>query len=111
MRAVPITIKNQTFELCFSNRVLMRLEQEKLDAETTLGSLSMLSYMMEAGDKLARMEGREPHGFLSVDDLADTLGPDDLLALMKDMKRAQEGDRNVETVDTGKNGEDIPSEA
>lgn len=111
MRAVPITIKNQTFELCFSNRVLMRLEQEKLDPETTLGSLTMLSCMMEAGDKLARMEGREPHGFLSVDDLADTLGPDDLLALMKDMKRAQEGDRNVETVDTGKNGEDIPSDA
>lgn len=111
MRAVPITIKDRTFELCFSNRVLMRMEQEKLDAETTLGSLSMLSYMMEAGDKLARMEGREPHGFLSVDDLADTLGPDDLLALMADMKRAQEGDRNVETVDTGKNGEDISSDA
>lgn len=111
MRSVPITIKGQPYDLCFSNRVLMRMEQEELDAETTLGSLTLLSYMMEAGDKLARMEGREPKGFLSMDDLADTLGPDDLLALMADMKRAQEGDRNVETVDTGKNGEDIPPDA
>ena len=111
MRVVPITIKGKPYDLCFSNRVLMRMEQEKLEPETTLGNLTMLSSMMEAGDKLARMEGREPHGFLSVDDLADTLGPDDLLALMEDMARAQEGDRNVETVDTGKNGEDIPSDA
>lgn len=111
MRSVPVVINGKPYDLCFSNRVLMRLEQEKLDPETTLGSLTMLSCMMEAGDKLARMEGREPHGFLSVDDLADTLGPDDLLALMADMKRAQDGDRNVETVDTGKNGEGIPSGA
>lgn len=111
MRVVEIEILGKKYDLTFSNRVLMRLEQEKLDPETTLGSLTMLSSMMEAGDKLARMEGREPHGFLSVDDLADNLGPDDLLALMKDMKRAQEGDRNVETVDTGKNVADVPSEA
>lgn len=111
MRSVPITIKGQAYDLCFSNRVLMRLEQEKVDTESTLGTLTMLSAMMEAGDKLARMEGREPRGFMTVDELADTLGPDDILALTADMQSAQQGERNVETVDGRKNAAAIPSDA
>lgn len=111
MRTVPIEINGKTYDLCFSNRVLMRMEQEKIDAESTLGSLTMLSAMMEAGDRLARLEGREPKGFLTVDELADTMGPADIMALTKQMNEAQRGDRNVETVADPKNAAPTPPEA
>ena len=102
MRVVQIEILGKEYDLTFSNRVLMRLEEEKLDTDTTKGSLTMLSAMMEAGDRLARMEGREGKGFLSVDDLADRLGPQDILELSQAMNAAQQGERNVETLDSSK---------
>lgn len=111
MRAVPIKIHEKPYELVFSNRVLMRLEKEKLDPETNEGMITMLSAMMEAGDKLARLEGREPLGFLTVDDIADTLGPDDILLLTAQMQEAQTGERNVETADDPKNAESAPPDA
>lgn len=111
MRVVEIEISGKKYDLTFSNRVLMRIEKENLDMESTLGGLTMLSAMMEAGDKLARLEGREGKGFLSVDDLADTMGPEDIMRLTQAMREAQEGERHVEAAADPKNAEKIPPEA
>lgn len=109
MRIVKIEILGKPYELTFSNRVLMRLEQEKLDMDTTAGALTMMSAMMEAGDKLARLEGREALGFLTVDDLADRLAPEDFMRLTQAMNEAQTGERNVEAADDPKNAASAPS--
>lgn len=111
MRVVPVTLLGKDYELCFSNRVLMRLEEEKQEMNSTQGNLTLLSAMMEAGDTLARLEGREPKGFLTVDDLADRFSMDDILALTSQMQEAQKGERNVETVDDPKNAESTPPDA
>ena len=106
MRVVEVTVLGKPYELTFSNRVLMRIEKDKLDMDTTEGNLTLLSAMMEAGDKLARLEGREGRGFLTVDELADLLTPGDIIALGRAMQEAQTGDRNVEAVDDPKNAEE-----
>lgn len=109
MRVVEVEVLGKKYDLVFSNRVLMRLEEKKLDTKSTLGTLSMLSYMMEAGDWLARHEGRPGKGFLDVDTMADLLTPADIISLMTPMDEAQQGERNVETVEDAKNGESTPS--
>ena len=109
MRIVKITVQGKEYELTFSNRVMMRLEQEKLDMESLTGMLTMLSAMMEAGDRLAKREGRPAPGFMTVDDLADTMGPEEIHALIGAMNEAQTGERNVETLDDPKNAESTPS--
>lgn len=111
MRVVKIKVLGKEYELTFTNRVMMRLEQEKLDVESITGTLTMLSAMMEAGDRLARLEGREGKGFLSVDDLADRLSPLDMSRLMDSMNEAQTGERNVETADDPKNAVSAPPDA
>lgn len=109
MRIETVTVLGKEYDLAFSNRVLMRLEEKHLDTDTTLGTLTMLSYMMEAGDWLARHEGRQGKGFVDVDTLADLLTPADIIALMRPINAAQAGERNVETVDDPKNAESTPS--
>lgn len=109
MRIVTVTVQGKEYDLTFSNRVMMRLEQEKLDMESYSGMITMLSAMMEAGDRLARHEGRPGKGFLTVDELADFMGPDDIQALYGAMNEAQTGERNVETLDDPKNAESAPS--
>ena len=111
MRVVEVQIDGKKYELTFSNRVMMRLEQEKVDAETFTGMIVMLSAMMEAGDKLARHEGREGKGFLTVDELADFVGPQVIGDLAQAMAQAQEGERHVEALDDPKNGNGTPSGA
>lgn len=111
MRVVKIKVLGKEYELVFSNRVMMRLEQEKLDVESITGTLTMLSAMMEAGDRLARHEGRPGCGFLTVDELADYLSPDEILALAAAMNEAQTGERNVETADDPKNAVSAPPES
>lgn len=108
MRVVKVEVLGKEYELTFSNRVMMRLEQEKQDMDTISGTLTMLSAMMEAGDRLARHEGRPACGFLTVDDMADFLDPNDLSALIAAMNEAQTGERNVETADDPKNAGDTP---
>lgn len=110
MRVVKIEVLGKAYELTFSNRVMMRMEQEKQDTDTISGTLTLLSAMMEAGDRLARHEGRPACGFLTVDDLADFLDPNDLTALLGAMNEAQTGERNVETADDPKNAGSAPPE-
>ena len=109
MRVVIVSVLGKEYELTFSNRVMMRLEQEKQDMESFTGMITMLSAMMEAGDRLARHEGRQGRGFLTVDELADYMGPDEIHALAAAMNEAQTGERNVETADDPKNAENTPS--
>ena len=103
MRVVEIDFLGKKYDLTFSNRVMMRIEQERLDIETLDGFARILSAMTDAGDRLARLEGREGKGVLSVDDLLDRMGPDDLMKFSAAMSEAQAGERSVETVDEPKN--------
>ena len=107
MRVIEIEVLGKKYDLVFSNRVMMRVE--KLDMETTEGSLTMLSAMMEAGDRLAKLEGREGKGFLTVDQLADLVGPEDIIRLSRAMQEAQNGERNVEAADDPKNAQSAQS--
>ena len=109
MRVVTVTVQGKEYDLTFSNRVMMRLEQEKQDMESFTGMITMLSAMMEAGDRLAKHEGRPGKGFLTVDDLADFMGPDEIHPLAAAMNEAQTGERNVETLDDPKNAASTPS--
>ena len=109
MRVVEIETLGKKYELVYSLRVHMRMEKEKWDMETAESVTNMLSAMMEAGDKLARLEGREGKGFLTAEDIADRMDPGDLMRLVKSMQEAQQGERNVEAVDDPKNAESAPS--
>lgn len=111
MRIVAIEINGKSFDLVYSNRVMMRLEQEKTDPDSFTGVIIMLSAMMEAGDRLAKLEGRPGKGFMTVDELADLLAPQDISAAMQSMQEAQLGDRNVEALGDTKNAGTAPSGA
>jgi hypothetical protein len=109
MRIVKIELNGQEYELTFSARVMMLQEQEKWDTDTFTGTIHMLSAMMEAGDKLARHEGRPAPGFLSVDDIADFLSPEDITRIVQAMTQAQTGERHVEALPDSKNAANAPS--
>lgn len=109
MRVVTVKIQGKEYDLTFSNRVMMRLEASNQSPETYTGMIIMLSAMMEAGDRLAKHEGRQGRGFLTVDELADLLGPEDIHGLAAAMNEAQQGERHVEAVDDPKNAESTPS--
>ena len=108
MRVVEVEVLGKKYDLVFSIRVQMKMEKEKWDTETAEGICSMLSAMMEAGDKLAKLEGREGKGYLTVDDLADRLDPAEFVRLVHSMTEAQQGERNVEAADDPKNADDTP---
>lgn len=111
MRVVEVEVFGKKYDLTYSIRVQMRMEKEKWDMETAEGVCSLLSAMMEAGDKLARLEGREGKGYLTVDDLADRLDPAEFVRLAHSVSEAQQGERNVEAADDPKNaGETPPAE-
>ena len=109
MRVVEIEVLGKKYDLTYTVRVQMKMEKEKWDMETVEGVCNMLSAMMEAGDKLAKLEGREGKGFLTVDELADRLDATEFLRLVESMNEAQNGERNVEAVDDPKNAASAPS--
>lgn len=87
MRTGKITIQEKEYILCFSTRVLMRLEERGGNADAELkrimegGKISdlfwLLAQMVDAGDRYARLEGLDNPGTLSLDDMADLIGVDD----------------------------------
>lgn len=109
MRVVEVEVLGKKYDLTYSIRVQMKMEKEKWDMESAEGVCSLLSAMMEAGDKLAKLEGREGKGFLTVDEMADRLDPAEFMRLVQSMNEAQQGERNVEAVDDPKNAESAPS--
>lgn len=111
MRVIPVTVLGREFDLCFSTRVMMRMEEEGLTTETTAGSAHLLSYLMEAGDTYAKIQGKPGKGFLTVNEIADELSYSDFGELGKIMAQAINGERNVETVDNEKNAEKTPPDA
>lgn len=111
MRVIPVTVLGKEYDLCFSTRVMMRVEQEHIDTDTASGSVFLLSALMEAGDRYAKLNGQPGKGFLTVDEIADNLSPDELGKLALSMTLATTGERNVETVDNEKNAEKTPPDA
>lgn len=111
MRIVPITVLGREFDLCFSTRVMMRVEQEHIDTDTAAGSVFLLSALMEAGDRYAKLNGQPGKGFLTADEIADNLSPSELGKLALPMTLATNGERNVETVDNEKNAVETPPDA
>lgn len=108
LRIVPVTVHGKEYDLCFSTRVMMKVEQSKIDTDTAAGTVFLLSALMEAGDRYAKLNGQPGKGFMTADEIADSLGPDEITTLGVQMALATNGDRNVETVDNGKNAATPP---
>ena len=87
MRTGKITVNGLDYITCLSTRVLVALEGRGGGADKELapivGSANLsdlfwlLAQMIDAGNRYAKLEGLENPGTLSLDDLLDTMGPDD----------------------------------
>lgn len=108
MRIVPVTVLGREYDLCFSTRVMMKAEESKIDTDTAAGTVFLLSALMEAGDRYAKLNGKPGKGFMTTDEIADSLSPDEIAALGVQMALATNGERNVETVDNEKNAATPP---
>ena len=89
--------------LCISTRVLLHIEEKYGDSDGGLkqimsnGKLSdvvwLLSEMIDAGDRYAKMESVENPGAIPFDELLDRIGPDDY-ELMFQVNRGGDKSRN-----------------
>lgn len=121
MRTAKIEINKKEYLLCFSARV-MRACSERYESVENIGkaltegteaqkmdeSFWLLSAMMDAGAKYAKVEGISTPPPLSYDALYDLCGMDDLLDMQtKIFKTIADGsERRIETEDEeGKNAE------
>lgn len=87
MRTGKVTVHGKEYLLCFSTRVLMALEEREGDSDKALMRILnehkitdlfwLLSQMIDAGDRYAKIEGIENPGKLTVDELADIVGVDE----------------------------------
>lgn len=87
MRTGKITVNGLDYITCLSTRVLVALEERGGDADKELARIMksaklsdlfwLLAQMIDAGNRYAKLEGLENPGTLSLDDLMDTMGPDD----------------------------------
>lgn len=87
MRTGKINIKGKEYMTCLSARVLRSLEERGGDADKELARIMqgrklgdlfwLLAQMIDAGNRYAEMEKLENPGALTLDELLDSLGPDD----------------------------------
>ena len=121
MRTAKIEINKKEYLLCFSARVMRDCSERYGDAENIGKALTegtevqkldesfwLLSAMMDAGAKYAKVEGISTPPPLSYDALYDLCGMDDLLDMQtKIFKTIADGsERRIETEDEeGKNAE------
>lgn len=87
MRTGKVSIKGREYMTCLSARVLRALEERGGDADKELARIMqgkklgdlfwLLAQMIDAGNRYAEMEHLENSGTLSLDELLDSLGPDD----------------------------------
>lgn len=121
MRTAKIEINGKEHLLCFSARVMRACSErygsvenigkalmEGTEAQTMDESVWLLSAMMDAGARYAKMEGIETPPPLSYDDLYDLCGIDDLLEMKTKIFEtvANGSERKIETeAEEGKNAE------
>lgn len=87
MRTAKAKIHGKEYLICFSTRVLMALEEREGDSSAGLEKIMktqkvsdvfwLLTQMIDAGDRYAKIEGIENPGTISYDELVDTLGVDE----------------------------------
>lgn len=87
MRTGKIVVNGQEYITCLSTRVLVALEERGGDADKELARIMqgrklgdlfwLLAQMIDAGDRYAKREGIDNPGSLSLDELIDSVGPDD----------------------------------
>ena len=121
MRTAKIEINKKEYLLCFSARVMRACSERYENAENIGKALTegtevqkmdesfwLLSAMMDAGAKYAKMEGISTPPPLSYDALYDLCGMDDLLDMQTKIFEtiADGSERRIETEDEeGKNAE------
>lgn len=127
MRTAKIEINKKEYLLCFSARV-MRACSERYESAENIGkaltegtevqkldeSFWLLSAMMDAGAKYAKVEGISTPPPLSYDALYDLCGMDDLLDMQTKIFEtiADGSERRIETEDEeGKNAETNSTES
>lgn len=93
MRTSKAFINGEEYITCFSTRVLMSIEEKYGDADEGLKKILngkkiadifwLLSLMIDAGDRYAKMEGIENPGKMSMDELIDIVGVNDYESIFK----------------------------
>lgn len=97
MRTGKVTVNGKEYLLCFSTRVIMALQKQG-DIESVLnkiveendiqGLFNVLSLMIDAGARYAKLEGIQNPEPISFDDLVDSVGLDDYNELLTSISDA-----------------------
>jgi len=105
MRTGKVEIRGHEYVICLSARVIQNVEDAGYpsieaflsdEAHQTGNLFRILAWMIEAGDRWERHEGRESPGTLSYDEILDTIGPEDLEILSASIVQAIVGERHIE---------------
>lgn len=103
MRTGKFSFYGKDYLITFSARVQYALEAEGISLEQLQESkmpvtqvVKMLSYMIDAGDRYAKMNGIENPGTISFDELLDGLDMPDISEIPKILAAVISGERNVE---------------
>lgn len=120
MRTGSISINGKTYMLCFSARVMRDCVErygditgidnalsDGTDIEKFNESLWLLSKMMEAGEKYARIEGLENPKALTEDELLDCLDIDSMSDMAAGIKKTIVNGNNREVTTTEPKGKNV----
>lgn len=88
MRTGKVIVGGKEYLTCFSTRVLMRVEEEKGEAahewlqkmveNQSVGDMFwLLTQLIDAGDRYAKLEGLDNPGTIAFENLIDIVGVDD----------------------------------
>lgn len=98
MRTTHINVNGKEYMLCISTRVLLHIEEKYGDSDGGLKQIMssrklsdvvwLLSEMIDAGDRYAKMESVENPGTIPFDELLDRIGPDDYELMFKSIAEA-----------------------
>ena len=104
MRTTTIKIDGTEYMLVFNNRVLTKMESAGIDLNNLADgklitqTLTILSFMIEAGARYAKREGLGEYPVIAYDDLLDVTDAGDHPALQEAISACIQGDRTVDAV-------------
>lgn len=112
MRSQEIMILNKKYLMVFSNRVLAYMEKKniKLDELTADGApvttmAEMIQQMIVSGAKYSKMTGGPEYPEISLEDLLEFTGVEELKALLDAAVFCMSGKRNIDAEVPPKNGD------
>ena len=101
MRTKVINLVGKDYWIAFSAQSQMNMEALKrtpgfdMKTHTVEFGFATLYEVLRAGYRWAQLNGRQANEPPSREDLADMIGNDDIMALMKDINEVALGERNV----------------